>query len=517
MNSIRLWERPWVLSVTSAVLLTLSFPPFNAAILQIPAFLCLFRICTLCDTKRAVALYAYPSFVLWNLFSTYWLMMATVLGGAAAILANAALMLIPLLLIRRFQESALNPVLSSFFAATIWVSYEFLHHNWDLGWPWLTLGNAWSNLTGLIQYISATGVLGISFWIVLTSALFYAYILHSKNRNLFITATTVLVFFPLLSVIGLLNVNNSNDEAIQVTIVQPNSDSYLRYGGEGSLNGLLNKLLRLSYEAKTEDTDVIIWPENAVDSSLSVDSPDMQIVRDSLQSWNTSLITGVGLLEIYEEDDRLPQVFRVSSGGRMYNIFNAALFIKPDEPTEIYRKGRLVPIVERFPFVNYFQRLDFFSWVEWGAVAGYGLGQEPTLFSVDDYQTPALICYDSVFPGWVNQFAHAGAGFLTIITNDGWWGDSNGHVQHFSYARLRAIEQRMWIARAANNGISGIISPDGKVQKATQYWTEDAFSSIIYNSDYQTIYNRFGDWLGYLCLVSTVFGLIAVRVRKTTG
>lgn len=514
MNSIRLWDRPWVLSVTVAFLLALSFPPFNAAVLQIPAFLCLFRICTLCDTKRSVVLYAYPSFVLWNLLTTYWLMMATVLGGAAAILANAALMLIPLLLIRRFQQSDMNPVLSSFFAASIWVSYEFLHHNWDLSWPWLTLGNAWSNLTGVIQYISVTGVLGISFWIVFTSALFYATIQHWENRNYLITATTVFLLFPFFSVISLITMNYAEDEAIQVTIVQPNSDSYLRYGGEPSLDSLIDKLLRLSNEARTDETDLIIWPENALDTSLRVSDPRFDIIRDSLRSWETTLITGLGLIEMYEQGAEMPEVVRESSGGVFYNVFNASLFLKPNEPTEIYRKGRLVPIVERFPFVTYFQRLDVFQWVDWGTLVGYGLGQEPTLFKVNDHKTPALICYDSVFPGWVNQFAYAGAGFLTIITNDGWWGDSNGHLQHFSYARLRAIEQRMWIARSANNGISGIISPDGKVQKETEYWTETAFTSTIYNSDHQTFYNRFGDWLGYLSLISTIFGLMAVRVRK---
>jgi len=152
VKSFSVWNRPWVLSITASVLLSVSFPPFNAAVLQIPAFLCLFRIGSICDTKRDVIFYTYPALVLWNLFTTYWLMMATIAGGIAAILANAALMLIPLLLIRNCNQSTINPVLSAFFAASIWVSYEFLHHNWDLAWPWLTLGNAWSNLTGVIQY-----------------------------------------------------------------------------------------------------------------------------------------------------------------------------------------------------------------------------------------------------------------------------------------------------------------------------------------------------------------------------
>lgn len=514
-RSTRLWDRPWVLSIGASVLLALSFPPFDVAILQIPALIFLFRIGTISQTKREVIFYAYPSFVLWNLFTTYWLMMATVAGGIAAILANAALMLIPLLLMRRFQQSKWNPHLTAFLAAITWVSYEFLHHNWDLSWPWLTLGNAWSNLTGVIQYISYTGVFGISFWVVFTSALFYAYIRNSNNRKLLLSAVTVLLFFPFLSMISLMTMNYADEEKIEVTIVQPNSDSYQRYGGEASLNDLLDKLLRLSDKARTEETDVIIWPENAVDSSLRITSPQFDVIKDSLQSWDTSLITGLGLIEVYQDGEERPEVVRESGGGMIYNIFNAALFLKPDQPTEVYRKGRLVPIVERFPFVTFFQRLDVFEWVDWGALVGYGLGQAPTLFAVNDHgQTPALICYDSVFPGWVNQFANEGAGFLTIITNDGWWGDSAGHIQHFAYARLRAIEQRMWIARAANNGISGIISPDGKVQKETEYWTEDAFSFTIYNSDYKTFYNRFGDWLGYLSIISVVFGLIGVRVRE---
>lgn len=509
----RLWDRPWVLSFSASVLLALSFPPFDLAILQIPAFLCLFRIGSISETKREVILYAYPSFVLWNLFTTYWLMMATVAGGIAAILANAALMLIPLLLIRRFQQSELRPMLSAFFSATIWVSYEFLHHNWDLSWPWLTLGNAWSNLTGVIQYISVTGVYGISFWVVFTSALFYALIQNLINRKLLILAVTALLIFPFFSILSMITMNYPDEESIHVTIVQPNSDSYQRHGGEASLNDLVDKLLRLSNEARTEETDVIIWPENALDTSLRVTSPQFDVIRDSLESWDTSLITGLGLIEIYQDDEERPAVVRESNGGSIYNIYNAALFLNPNKHTEVYKKGRLVPIVERFPFVAFFQKVDIFEWIDWGSIVGYGLGRDPTVFSVDNHPTPALICYDSVFPGWVNQFANAGAGFLTIITNDGWWGDSNGHKQHFAYARLRAIEQRMWIARSANNGISGIISPDGKVQKKTEYWTEDAFTFTIYNSSHDTFYSRTGDWLGYLSLISIVFGFIGVRVR----
>jgi apolipoprotein N-acyltransferase len=512
MKLFRFWDHTWALALTAPVLLALSFPPFNLSVLQIPAFVLLIRLSLLCKTKSQVVFYAYPSFVLWNLFSTYWLMMATVAGGAAAIVANAAIMLIPLLLIRQFFLSEMHPVIISFFAASLWVGYEFLHHNWDLAWPWLTLGNGWSNLTGLVQYISITGVFGISFWVVFTAALMASYLQKPDKKML--TASVISFFLmPLLSVLMFFGVSEREGEPLEVAIVQPNSDSYIRFGGLPSLDALLEKLLTLSDEARTDQTDVILWPENAIDSSLPANSPYFERIRDSLSVWNTQLITGTGLVEFYDGNDR-PTVTRVTQNGRNYKVFNAAIFLRPDEPSEIYHKGNLVPIVERFPFLNFFHTIDRFGWVDWGAHMGYGLGTETNNFDINGARAPALICYDSVFSGWVNRFVDKGANFLTIVTNDGWWGDSHGHIQHFAFARLRAIEHRMWIARSANNGISGIISPDGRVHVETEYWTEAAFSHTIYTNNQPTFYSRFGNWVGYMSVISGALGIALVVFRK---
>ena len=512
MNSFRFWDHPWALALTAPVLLALSFPPFDISILQIPAFILLFRICMISATKRQVILYTYPSFVLWNLFSTYWLMMATIAGGTAAILANAAIMLVPLLLIRSFFQSEINPILTSLFAAGVWVSYEFLHHNWDLAWPWLTLGNGWSNLTGAIQYISFTGVFAISFWVIFSAALFYNYLIK-PSKQILATALIIFFLFPVLSVISMTTMPKEQGEPVEVAIIQPNSDSYQRFGGLPSLEALLDKLLEMSDETRSEHTDIIIWPENAVDSSLPMDNPYYNRIRDSVKIWNTNLLTGTGFVEFYPEENR-PDVVRESQTGRFYNVFNAALYFQPEKETEIYRKGRLVPVVERFPFVEFFQKTDRFGWFDWGTLAGYGLGTTADVFHVNNPKTPALICYDSVFSGWVNQFVNEGANFLTIITNDGWWGNSHGHIQHFAFARLRAIEHRMWIARSANNGISGIISPDGKVQVETEYWTEDAFSFTIYTNEQPTFYSRHGNWPGGVSLILTLAGIVMISLKK---
>lgn len=510
INVNNVWHSPWLLAFLAALLLTASFPPFDAGILQFPAFILLFRIAELSVSNRQMIYYTYPSFVLWNLGTTYWLMMADISAGVAAIFANAALMLIPLWLIRKLMLSKISPIILSFLAGSVWVCYEFLHHNWDLAWPWLTLGNAWANLTGLIQYISVTGVWGISFWVVFGSMLLYQYIV-TISRPVLYSSLIIIFAFPLFSILSFIAGIQDYEEQVNVVIVQPNSDSYQDFGGLDSLDDLITHLLELSAQAVTSDTDLILWPENAIASDLRLDSPHIYRIRDSLSVWNTELITGTGYLRVYD-DGEAPELFRGTFNGQPANIFNAAFHIKPEQKTAIYEKGRLVPVVERFPFVEFFKRADYFNWVDWGSIMQYGLGTDPTVFQISEHSgtTPALICYDSVFPGWVNQFVNNGADFISIVTNDGWWGDSAGHVQHFAYARLRAIEHRMWVARSANNGISGIISPDGKVQYETEYWTETSFPFTIYRSQKSTFYSRNGDWLGYLSVLFSLLSFVFV-------
>lgn len=512
MKLLIIWNHQWGLAVSAAILLSLSFPPFDLAVLQVPAFILLFRVCVLSENSRQLIYYAYPSFILWNLFTTYWLMMATVAGGIAAILANALLMLIPLLLIRKLFLSGIEPVKTALLAASFWVTYEFLHHNWDLSWPWLTLGNGWSNITGAIQYISFTGVWGITFWVVASSALIFLYI-EKREKPLLYAGSFLFLAFPLVSLLLLVTYQPDEEHPVEVTIVQPNSDSYQNFGGLSSADELTTKLLRLSGQALTPETEVLIWPENALNTNLPLEHETFNMIRDSLETWDTSLITGTGFLDFYESGNR-PAIFRESVNGNIYNVYNSAIQIRPGSPNKIYKKGKLVPIVERLPFVETLKKIDLLNWIDWGSNMGYGLGSEATLFDVGGEKTPALICYDSVFPGWVNKFVNRGAGFITIITNDGWWGDSHGHIQHFAYARLRAIEHRKWIARSANNGISGIIAPDGSIQKETEYWTEDAFSHTIYSSDKKTVYSAFGDWAGFLLTATSIYGLVWMRMRK---
>ena len=195
------FQNRWTLSITAGVLLGLSFPPVNLSFLSFPAFMIFFYLADRCESYKQTAYFSYAGFLVWNLATTYWLMMASVGAGIAANLANAVLMTIPLCLARYFHKNLKNPVLIALLQASAWVAYEFLHHNWDLAWPWLAIGNAWADQVSIIQYISITGHLGISFWVVLTAALAYQAI-KNRNQTIGIYASLSLLLLPTLSLIS---------------------------------------------------------------------------------------------------------------------------------------------------------------------------------------------------------------------------------------------------------------------------------------------------------------------------
>ena len=147
----KLLENKWAVSITAGLLLGLSFPPINLSFLSIPAFILFIHLANISDSNKQLAFYSYAGFLVWNLTTTYWLMMASVTAGIAANLANAVLMTAPLVLMRFFQKKYQSAFFIVLLQACTWTTYEFLHHNWDLSWPWLAIGNAWAKQISLMQ------------------------------------------------------------------------------------------------------------------------------------------------------------------------------------------------------------------------------------------------------------------------------------------------------------------------------------------------------------------------------
>jgi apolipoprotein N-acyltransferase len=395
---------------------------------------------------------------------------------------------------------------------------------WEFAWPWLALGNGWANYPWLIQYISITGYLGISFWVVFTSSLFYFYITMDFRRRLLPLAVVAVVLPPAVSLSyqALQPRTDSNKgPSVQLVIGQPDFDSYASNYGYSNPVRPLQVILNLTDSLRNDQTDAVIWPENAVQPYIgnrivnnSYANRVRQIIQQNSNQWNIPIITGATYFEYYQGDSTsVPPLVRNPDSNSPYVYYNAAIGFHPNDSINVYKKVHLVPLVERIPYLPTLHQIDPFG-IDWHSLPWYGKGKSYTQFKIADTRSPALVCYDSVFPHWIRGFIQRGAGFLTIITNDGWWGDTGGHIQHFAYARLRAIEFRRWVARSANNGISGLIDPNGKIVQRTHYGEQTAIRTQVPIRNNTTFFARYGGWLPLLCLTFISISFLYLLIRR---
>jgi apolipoprotein N-acyltransferase len=230
---------------------------------------------------------------------------------------------------------------------------------------------------------------------------------------------------------------------------------------------------------------------------------------------NTKLITGASTLVRYGEVKATDTAHHYPNYG-WYDQYNSALLINNEGSVEdIYHKGRLVIGVEAVPLKNIFDAFE----VDLGGVSGQlGWGKEHTLFSHNDILIGPSICYEGLYGDYFRGFARNGAEVMALISNDGWWGNTPGHKRLFDFCRLRAIETRRSIARSANTGISGFISPTGSTIGERLTWNEQGIlTAEVELRDDKTIYTLYGDWIARIATYVAVLAIlyfIAYRVRK---
>jgi len=199
-----------------------------------------------------------------------------------------------------------------------------------------------------------------------------------------------------------------------------------------------------------------------------------------------------------------------------YDAYNgAALFLPDSESCQTYGKIILVPFGERIPYADHLPFL--IKPLQWGVgISNWARGKDTTVFNLDtreDFST--VICYESVFPGFVREFARKGADFLVIITNDGWYGKSSGPYQHAAYATFRAVENRRSVVRSANTGISEFIDPYGRyIGQVTKLDQRTNLVATIPIDHQMTFFTEHGNWITYLAnIVSAASILFALFLK----
>lgn len=452
----------------------------------------------------------YLTMFTWNIATTWWIWNASLPGALGAFFANSLVMCIPWILFY-FSKRKFGTWIGYGSLVIYWVAFEYIHHNWELSWPWLTLGNAFATHPEWIQWYQYSGTTGGSIWVLLSNILAFSLFKEAKSYGR--TKRYYIVFFswiallliPILVSRIVLNREKQIAELAargaskNIVIVQPNIDPY-EEKFTTDVESQIQKLITLSEQQIDPKTALIVWPETAI--PVSIEENYIKENRYYYPIWSflrrhpfANLLTGINSYKVYgtSKDSITPTARLDKQSGIYYDEFNTAAFFDADTTSDFYHKGKLVPGVETLPsFLNFLSK-----WFEdFGGTSGtLGRGKERKVFIPwDRYFKPApVICYESIYGDYITGYIRNGANLLVVITNDGWWDDTPGYKQHMNYARLRAIETRKWVARSANTGISAFIDPLGNVINPQPWDTQAAIKLSIPADNRLTFFARNGD------------------------
>lgn len=531
------YEEKWRwlgLSTLSGILLSIGFPGvlFAFPFLMFVGFLPLLLVEKEISEKREgpskaeVLKYAYHAFIVWNIITTYWVANTALVAGIFAITVNAALMCIPFVLFH--QTKKVTPGLGYVSFIVYWIAFEYAHLNWELTWPWLTLGNSFAEFPSLVQWYEYTGVFGGSLWILLMNVLglrIWTKYQQKASLRSDLVRVAVLLTAPLAISFAIYINYEQTEETAEVLVVQPNFEPHFEKF-EIPESEQVTRYLQLTEEKITDSTDYVVYPETSfgyVRTDQVHNYPAIERVEDFLRAYpGTKLITGLNAYRLLRDGEPVTPAARTRVGARgdttYLEVLNAAAQIIPGE-TEVqwYRKSKLVPGAEIFPYRNL---LWFFGPVVQtlqGTWEGVGTQPERSVFKSPQANIGPVICYESIFGEYFTGYVKKGANAIFIMTNDGWWDNTAGHRQHLYFASLRAIETRRSIARSANTGISAFINQRGDIRQATRYEEAAAIRDDLRLNNAITVYVRWGDVLARIALFASILLLLNTIVRKVTG
>ncbi len=511
-----------LLAFLSGILLAVAWPTYGFSpfifIAFVPLLLMEYQLrSTGKSCKGKVLLLSYLSFFIWNTITTWWIWNSTELGAGFAILVNSLLMSLVFLLYHLVAKRNTFKI-SSIFFITIWIAFEKFHHHWDFSWPWLTLGNVFSENIAWIQWYEYTGIFGGSLWILLVNILtFYTLLSFIKIRDKIllyrrICGIGLTIIIPISCSLWIYTYYKEEGKPVEIVVLQPNIDPYSeKY--TLSNRETITLLLRLTQEEISKNTHFVFTPETVISQEVNnlndiFDSKETDSFRSFLKRYpQLNWVIGVSIFQVINDKDKItPQSNYNPYQDYWFNDYNSAFLLNSSKEINFYHKSKLVVGVENMPFQSILKPILGDIMIDLGGTVAVKTTQKmPTVFiSKEGEKVAPVICYESVYGEYITKYVKQGAQLLGVLTNDAWWGNTQGHKQLLSYTRLRAIETRKSIARSANTGISAFINQRGNIIKQLAYKKQGSLRETILANDKITVYVRYGD---YIARISAFIGL----------
>jgi len=471
-------------------------------------------------SPNAFFIYLLPGFLLFSMITLGWLRVASMVAAITVIMGMSFLMSFTAWLAHLVRLRTGN-LLSILAIISFWLCYEYFTLNFDLVTPWVNLGNGLAKDIRFIQWYEVTGTSGGTLWILLSNITLTAILIKTdsgfkKNYILLILWGMIIILPSLLSTIRFTTIKPGSGKESEIVIIQPNSDPYTTKF-KIPFQRQLRKVISMTESVVSEKTQWVITPETTVDDPANeVDlsaNTYVRMLRDLARRYPcTGIVTGMTTFKLYPPSFERPtkSARLIDSSQTYYDHFNSALRIDTSAIVEIYHKSKLVPGIEKQFVSGPGKILSRILPNLGGSHWGYGTQKERTVFDHLNSETKIapIICYESAFGKYVTDYVKNGANLLFIITNDGWWKNTNGYKQHFYFAFLRAIETRRPVARTGNTGISAFIDIKGRVISKTEWWTEATLKGTLTAETKITPYVKYGDWLLKLGSLSAFIVLI---------
>ncbi|MFC2109262.1 apolipoprotein N-acyltransferase [Bacteroidota bacterium] len=526
--------KPFLLAILSGLLLSFGWPTYGFPLFLFVGFVPLLiaeqyiRNSDSKNKKKVVFLAAYITFLLFNLSTTWWLYFATPFGMIFANVANAFLMTL-VFFIYHLIASRISTKLSLITLVCLWIGFEKFHLNWEMSWPWLNLGNGFANHYKWIQWFEYTGVFGGTLWVWLINILLFRSFLSftsNKNFSLLIKQILLAVSIVVIGIFSSLYIYHTTEvpkEKVGVLVLQPNVNPYTEKYNVANAT-MAQDLIDLATEKLDSTVSFIIAPETTLPKPRALNTfqktKEYYLLKDFIKKNNTAtFLSGITFFNSYSERETpntTANFYRNSK--KWYNSFNSSIFIQANKNMETYHKSKLVVGVEHTPYRAVLNPILGNSMIDLGgSVSTLTTQKYRKVFSNGTNKMAPIICYESIYGEYVTEYIHKGADFLAIITNDGWWNNSQGHKQHLSMARLRAIENRRSIARSANTGISALINSKGDIEQSLAYEKKGVLKGNISTNKKITFYTQHGDYIFRISMLTMVIILLASFTRRRTS
>jgi apolipoprotein N-acyltransferase len=399
-----------------------------------------------------------------------------------------------------------KPIPLVILAPALWVILEMARTWLFTGFPWALLGYSQYDHLLLIQVSDLFGIYGLSGLILFSNAVLSVVVLTwlevawmdiipSKNTA---AITGVVLMGTLVAVLGYgawrihsIDRMVATSEHMKIAVVQGNIDQAQKWDPAFQVLTTV-KYRNLSLEPPAKEADLVIWPETATPFYLFDDKILSDMVIEGIKASNSVYIIGSP---------------SYAAGKEAMIFHNSAYLVSAQGHAKgKYDKVHLVPFGEYVPLKRWLPFIDKLV----AQVGDFKPGRQGNTLSWEGHYVGMLICYESIFPGLARAMVQNGAHLLVNITNDAWFGRTSAAFQHFSMAVFRAVENRRYLARAANTGISGFIDPCGRIVSPTALFQEAVVNQEVSLLKEPSFYSRWGEWpLGVV-----VFGMLTLFIGK---